>query len=231
VGTLKASEKNKEAVRSMLGRVMRPSEVEKYLLNQRPDPVEFHNHRSFYEHWDFSSGEIENLIRVRAGSLLPKGAPKPIIVHPFGVALPASKRRLICDARALNLVLENFPFQNEKLRDVLAYTQKGFFMVTWDLKAGYNHIPIHPAYRKYFGFKVGNRYGVYNAICFGLSEACFAFTKVAQEPLIELRSRGIPVPGYIDDGHSSARTYGRAVRQGFLAIKLHASIGAFFGLP
>jgi hypothetical protein len=104
-------------------------------------------------------------------------------------------------------------------------------MVTWDLKAGYYHVPIHPAYRKYFGFKIGNRYGVYNVLCFGLSEACYAFTKIAQEPLIELRQRGVPVSGYIDDGHSAARTYGRALRQGFLAIRIHASVGAFFGLP
>jgi hypothetical protein len=64
-----------------------------------------------------------------------------------------------------------------------------------------------------------------------LSEACYAFTKIAQEPLIELRQRGVPVSGYIDDGHSAARTYGRALRQGFLAIRIHASVGAFFGLP
>jgi hypothetical protein len=104
-------------------------------------------------------------------------------------------------------------------------------MVTWDLKAGYYHVPIHPAYRKFFGFKIGNRYGVYNAICFGLSEACFAFTKIAQEPLIELRSRGFPVSGYIDDGHTAAKTYGRTLRQGYLIIRLLAALGAFFGLP
>jgi hypothetical protein len=193
--------------------------------------MEFRNHRSFYEHWDFSSGEVANLIRVKAGSLLPKGAPKPILVHHFRVACTAGKFRVICDARCLNFFLKNFPFQYERLRDVLAYTQKGFFMVTWDLKAGYYHVPIHPAYRKYFGFKIGNRYGVYKVLCFGMSEACYNFTKIAQEPHIELRLRGVPVSGYIDDGHSAARTYGRALRQGFLAIRLHAALGALFGLP
>jgi hypothetical protein len=153
------------------------------------------------------------------------------VVHPFGVASTAGKLRLICDAKCLNIFLELFPFRYEKLRDVLAYTQAGFFMVTWDLKAGYYHLPIHPAFRKFFGFKVGNRYGVYNAICFGLSEACFAFTKVMQEPLIELRARRIPVSGYIDDGHSAARTYGRTLRQAYFIIRLLAALGVFFGLP
>jgi hypothetical protein len=104
-------------------------------------------------------------------------------------------------------------------------------MIAWDLKAGYYHVPIHPAYRKFFGFRIGNRYGVYNVVCFGLSEACFAFTKIAQEPLIELRSRGIPVSGYIDDGHSAAKTYGRTLRQGFFIMRLLAALGAYFGIP
>jgi hypothetical protein len=104
-------------------------------------------------------------------------------------------------------------------------------MVTWDLKSGYYHVPIHPDYRKFFGFKIGDRYGVYNVVCFGLSEACYAFTKIAQVPLIELRSRGIPVSGYIDEGHLVAKTYGRTIRQGYLIISLMAALGAFFGLP
>jgi hypothetical protein len=104
-------------------------------------------------------------------------------------------------------------------------------MVTWDLKSGYYHVPIHPEYRKFFGFKIGGRYGVYNVICFGLSEACYAYAKIAQEPLIELRARGFPVSGYIDDGHTAARTYGRTLRPGYLIIRLLAALGAFFGLP
>jgi hypothetical protein len=116
VGTTDASEKNIDGVKSMLRKFMRPEKIDQYLRNQRPGPVEFQNHRSFYEHWDFSSGEVANLILVRAGSLLPKGAPKPILVHPSGLALTAGKRRLICDARALNLFLKNFPFQYEKLK-------------------------------------------------------------------------------------------------------------------
>jgi hypothetical protein len=175
---------------------------------------------------------VVNLFKVTAATLLPIGAEKPVLVHPFGVTTSAGKPRLICDARALNLFLKNLSFQYEKLRDVLAYTKAGFFMVSWDLKAGYYHVPIHPAYRKFFGFKVGNRrYGVYNVLCFGLSEACYTFAKIAQEPLIELRARGFPVSGYIDDGHSAAKTFGRTIRQGYLIINLLTAIGAFFGLP
>jgi hypothetical protein len=231
VGTNHAPEKNKIAVQAMLRRVMTQQEADQFLAGKFPGRVEFKNHKSFYVHWDFSSKEVANLATVGAASILPLGAEKRVLVHPFGVALTAGKRRLICDARGLNMFLQNFPFQYEKLRDVLAYTKKGYFMVTWDLNSGYYQIPIHPAYRKFFGFRIGNRYGVYNEICFGLSEACYAFTKVAQKPLIELRARGFPVSGYIDDGHTAARTYGRTLWQGYLIIRLLAALGAFFGLP
>jgi hypothetical protein len=188
---------------------MTPQEADLFLAGKFSGRAEFKNHKSFYVHWDFSSKEVANLATVSAATILPLEAERPVLVHPFGVALTIRKRRRICDACGLNLFLQNFLFQYEKLLDVLAYTKKGYFMVTWDLKSGYYHIPIHPAYRKFFGFKIGNRYGVYNAIYFGPSEACFAFTKVAQEPLIEFRSREFPVSGYIDDGHTAARTYGR----------------------
>jgi hypothetical protein len=214
----------------MLRRVMSSQDAEQFLAGKFPGRVEFQNHKSFYVHWDFSSKEVANLATLGAASILPLDADKPVLVHPFGVALTAGKRRLICDARGLNVFLQNFPFQYKKLRDILAYTKRGYFMVTWDLKSEYYHVTIHPAYRKFFGFKIGNRYGVYNAICFGLSEACFAFTKIAQEPLIELRSRGFPISGYIDDGHTAAKTYGRTLRQGYLIIRLLAALGAFFGL-
>jgi hypothetical protein len=139
----------------MLKRVMTTQQAESFLQAKYPGRVEFRNHRSFYDHWDFASGEVVNLFTVAAATLLPIGAERPVLVHPFGVASTAGKNRLICDARALNIFLKNLPFQHEKLRDVLAYTKAGFFMVTWDLKAGYYHIPIHPDFRKYFGFKIG----------------------------------------------------------------------------
>lgn len=73
-------------------------------------------------------------------------------------------------------------------------------MSTWDLKAGYYHILIHPRFRKFFGFRVRNLVFQFNVVFFGLSEACYVFTKIMQEPCLELRAAGIPVSGYVDDG-------------------------------
>jgi hypothetical protein len=121
-GAANTESKKKEAVQGMLRRIMPENQIEAYLSTKQPGVAEFKNHRSFYKHWDFSSVEVANLFRVGTATLLPLGAPKPILVHPFGVASTAGKLRLNCDARCLNIFLELFPFRYEKLRDVLAYT-------------------------------------------------------------------------------------------------------------
>jgi hypothetical protein len=105
VGTSQAPDKNKTAVRAMLRRVMSSQDAEQFLAGKFPGRVEFQNHKSFYVHWDFSSKEVANLATVGAASILPLDADKPVLVHPFGVALTAGKRRLICDARGLNVFL------------------------------------------------------------------------------------------------------------------------------
>ncbi|GAQ80066.1 putative DNA/RNA polymerases [Klebsormidium nitens] len=105
------------------------------------------------------------------------------------------------------------PFQYDKLRDVLVFTFPGSFMVTGDLKSGYFHVPIHPAYWKYFGFKIGKKTFFYKVLCFGFAQACWVFTTVMKEPIVELRRLGIPLSGYVDDLFTAAETFGKALRQ------------------
>lgn len=174
----------------MVGRECRKYSVEntRIMLNL---PI---TNLSIHDHWEYSSGEVYTLAfsGVQRAAMCAPGE-IPLIVHPLGVAVQGVKRRLICDARYLNLFLGLIPFQYERLRDILAYTFGGSFMGTWDLKSGYYHILFHKDYRKYIGFKVGNQYFVYNVPCFGLSQACYLFIKVMQEPMIELRQRSIPI--------------------------------------
>jgi hypothetical protein len=99
------------------------------------------------------------------------------------------------------------------------------------LKSGYFHVPIHPRYRKYFAFKVGGITFAFNVLCFGFAQACYVFTKVMQEPVLELRRRGIPLSSYIDDAFTTARTYFRCLRQSALGGQLFSALGAYFGLP
>lgn len=149
----------------------------------------------------------------------------------MGVVESAGKERLICNDRYVNAFLKPIPFEYEKLRDVLAFTQQNSFMATADLKSGYFHVPIHPAYWKYFAFRVGGTVFFHKVLCFGFAQACFVFTKVMQEPILEIRSRGIPMSGYIDDSFTGAKSFGIALRQILFIILLMGALGAYFGIP
>lgn len=149
----------------------------------------------------------------------------------MGVVESAGKFRLIVNARYLNLFLDSLPFKYQKLRDILAFTEEGSFIDTWDLKSGYFHVPIHPRYRKYFAFKVVSVVIQFNVLCFSFAQACYVFTKVMQEPIVELRSRGIPVSDYIDDGLTAAKTRARCLRQSTISALFFSTLGAYIGLP
>jgi hypothetical protein len=130
-----------------------------------------------------------------------------------------------------NLFLEAMPFKYERLRDILAFTQKGSSMATWDLKSGYYHVPIHPDAQKYFCFKVGGVTFYFKVLCFGFAQACYVFTKVMQEVAMEFRKRGIPLSSYIYDGFTAAPTPTKCLRQSSLCALLLGALGAFLGIP
>jgi hypothetical protein len=52
-----------------------------------------------------------------------------------------------------------------------------------------------------------------------------------QEPVFELRKRGIPLSSYIDDGLTAARTFNRCVRQNALPALFMGALGAYLELP
>lgn len=124
-----------------------------------------------------------------------------------------------------------FPFKYERLRDILTFLVREGFISSWDLKSGYFHVVIHPKYRTYFGFKIGDAYLLFNGMCFGWSQACYIFIVVMQEVFLEVREREIPVSLYIDDGLTADLAYERCLWAVVLGIRLLVLLGAFFGLP
>ncbi|GAQ91773.1 Hypothetical protein KFL_008500020, partial [Klebsormidium nitens] len=153
VGTDEADAKKREQVESMLARAVGTAEVDAMLSGQVPHPVEFDNHRSFYDNSEFAVGEVVKMVVNGTLEVYGPGAGKPKVVNPLGVVnLP--KGRLVVNARYVNLFSKRQAFKYETLREVLTFlTEQGFF-TTWDFKAGYYHLLIHPAFRKYFGIKL-----------------------------------------------------------------------------
>ena len=104
------------------------------------------------------------------------------------VANSEGKLRLVLNLKHLNQFLCKDKFKYEDLWVALLMFQKGDFLVKFDLKSGYHHVDVYEPHQRYLGFswelegKLG--FFVFTVLPFGLSSACYAFTKLLR-PLIK----------------------------------------------
>ncbi|GAQ93525.1 reverse transcriptase [Klebsormidium nitens] len=228
--TAQCDPKKLERVRLMLRRTVGESKVEEWLSGEVPHPVEFPNHRSFYENAEFGIKTVGEMLVNNSVALCAPSQRKPKVVNPLGVVnLPQG--RLVLDAGYINAFSKQHPFKYETLRDILTFLAANGFFSTWDFKAGYYHVLIHPRYRTYFGFKIGSAYFQYNAMCFRWSEACYAYTLITQEAAKELRVRGVPVSSYLDDGLTGDLSFALCLWLIVMIIRFLTLLGAVFSLP
>jgi hypothetical protein len=213
----------------MLRRVVGESRVKEWLSGQIPHPVEFPNHRSFFENAEFGVQAVGEMLTKDTVKLYGEKERRPKVVNPLGVAnLP--KGRLVLDGGYVNAFTKHVPFKYETLREVLTFLGDHEFFATWDFKAGYYHVLIHPLLRTYFGFKIGKAYFHYKAMCFGWSEACFAYTLVTQKAARELRLCRIPVSSYLDDGLTGHQEYLVCLWMIIMIVRFLTLLGAVFSL-
>lgn len=82
--------------------------------------------------------------------------------------------------------------------------RKGEYFFAFDLKSGYHHVDIHEDCQQYLGFswvREGvRRFYTFRVLPFGLSTACYVFTKLLRPLVKRWRSKGIRSIVYIDDG-------------------------------
>jgi hypothetical protein len=134
-----------------------------------------------YEHWDFVVGAVKKLVVSGTAHLYGRAEGKPKVVNPLGVALNGATKRLVLNGMYPNAFMKQLPFKYKRLRDVLTFLKRGGYVASWGLKSGYFHVLIHPKYRTYFGFKVGDAYLHFNGVCFRWAQACYIFTAVMQD--------------------------------------------------
>ena len=79
--------------------------------------------------------------------------------------------------------------------------------LTWDLKSGYHHVDICLDHQNYLGFAWPFsgivRYFTFAVLPFGLSRACFCFTKLMRPLVKRWRLMGPTSFIYLDDGFGS----------------------------
>ena len=111
-------------------------------------------------------------------------------------------------------------FKYEDLRTAALMFEKGEYMFKFNLKSGYHHVDVHPDCHKFLGFqwetKGVSEYSVFTVLPFGLSTACYLFTKLLRPLVRYWRGRGLKAILYLDDGIVAVWGLKRAQHEGLL---------------
>ena len=169
------------------------------------------NHPSTLVEKEFVSAEIDSLV---AASCVIESCECPCVCSPLLVVCNSKgKRRLVLDLRVVNQFLPKRKFKYEGLNLIPDLCNTGDFFFTFDLK--YHHVDIHPDYWTYLGFSWSingvRKFYKFRVLPFGLSTACYVFTKLLRPLVKRWRSFGYRVILYIDDGIGIASSHTECV--------------------
>ena len=173
-----------------------------------PEARYFKNQGSAFVHKEFVTDTVQGLLE---HGCIKRVTSQPIVCSPLLVVVSNSgKKRLVINLRYINYFLWKEKFKYEDMRTVLLLLEKEDFLCTFDLKSGYHHVDIHTQSQLFLGFTWEQSYYVFTVLPFGLSLACYVFTKLMR-PLVKLwRSKGIRCVVDIDDGIIAAAGRERA---------------------
>ena len=153
-------------------------------------------------HGEFVTEAIKNLVVNRCATLV-EG--QPYICSPFSVVSnSAGKLHLVLNLKYLNQYLHVLSFKYEDLRTAALMFEVDEYLFKFDLKSGYHHVDIHPDHQKYLGFQWEANgkvdFYTFTVLPFGLSTACYLFTKLMRPLIRHWRGRGLKAIIYLDDG-------------------------------
>ena len=156
----------------------------------------FKNHESAFTHSEFVSETVSDLL---SNGCIRQVPTVPTVCSPLLVG-NSGKKRLVINLRYVNLFLHKEKFKYEDMKTALLLLEKDDLICTFDLKSGYHHVDIHIESQQFLGFEWHHKFYVFTVLPFGLSTACYVFTKLLR-PLVKLwRGNGIRCVLYIDDG-------------------------------
>ena len=173
----------------------------KYLDSSIPPQNFFPNAKNCAYHEDFIFSCI--IDRVNNGSLLVHGkmgsVDPPHLVMPLTVE--PTKPRMCHDGRFLNLWIKDSPFSLDYITNLHRYVGLKSFQTTLDDKSGYDHAPLHPQSRTFFGLEWKGYYFLYRTLPFGWKASTYIYNSIGMAATSHIGSLGIPCYNYIDDNH------------------------------
>lgn len=143
-----------------------------------PPPFFAKNNKSSEENHAFVTESITKLLENKCKVEIKTA---PYCVNPLAVATQ-SKLRLVIDLRHVNKYVKQNSFKYENLKVISKMFDKGDFFITFDLKSGYHHVPIHKDFLAFSLVINGHlRFFKFLVLPFGLSSACYIFTKLMRQ--------------------------------------------------
>lgn len=176
-----------------------------------------HNNRSALNEYDFVTEAIKDLLD---RSLIEECEEPPWVVNPLTVSQQSSgKKRLILDLRIVNQHIWKQSVKYDDLKVALSYLQKDFHMIKFDITSAYHFVEIFPLHTDFLGFSWLDRnrnrkYYKFLVLPFGLSSACYIFSKITRPLVAKWRGEGKLVLMYLDDGFGCAKTCSQALELG-----------------
>ena len=119
--------------------------------------------------------------------------------HLFVVWKTSGSWRPVIDLSTLNRFVDVSHFQMETIQFVLLSIRQGDWMASIDLREAYLHVPVHPESRPFLRFVSDGQVYQFKVLCFGLSTAPQAFSRVMAPVSAILHSMGIRMLRYLDD--------------------------------
>ena len=194
------------------------TQIEDDLRQQQPAAAAFPN-RDTAEERPFMRSQVAAGVATGVVLQWPFASMRPWLLHGLSVATDAyGKQRLILDARYLNLFLQYFPFAYERLKDVLAFTEAGYYIIVDDLRAGYQHLRLAAEYWGLLGFELDGELYVFTCLPFGLSQAPYLFTQVLNCVHRLPRQAGWQLVAMVDDSGMTQREHGKLARRSLVMV-------------
>lgn len=167
-----------------------------------PPSVLLRNNCSAFKDPAFVSEAIKDLV-VRG--LAVECSNKPFVVNPLSVSVQNSgKKRLILDLRHVNCHLWKSSVKFEDIRIAMQFIEEKCYCFQFDIHSAYHHLDIFDPHTEFLGFSwefEGNvKFFKFTVLPFGLSSACYIFTKLTRPLIKKWRSEGKQILMYLDDG-------------------------------
>ena len=109
----------------------------------------------------------------------------------FTVRKKSGKLRPIIDLSILNRWISTPKFRMETLEKIIKLITEALWGTSIDVTDAYLHVPIHPAFRKFFAFSFAGKLYWFLKMPFGLTTAPWAFSRVMKPIKIFLRRHGV----------------------------------------